>query len=468
MFVGRTEELGVLEDIWSGRSPKTCAVYGRRRVGKTTLVDRFCSDKKHIRFSFIRSTEEKNAAVMDSALARYKGTGPLGLVSFQQALDVLSDVIAEDDIVVFMDELAYLIEQAPHVSSELQHFIDRRLNGSGSMLIICSSAVSKIKAEIESEDRPLYGRFINRIHVRQLQYWQCERMHPEMGREDALRTYMTIGGYPAYHEAIQDGSFRDMVVKRFLGPNAPLAEEAVSMLSSELSPVPVIEAILLDISQGCTDAKRIAEREGISKALCGRYLRAMEELEIVGHVNPMANSDRRTKIYRIKDPLIGFWHMVLYRNLDISSSPNREAAFDAMGEDISTYLGFRFEDVCEEYMRRRFLCKGLGKWWGWTDGEVSDIDIVAEVVDGKERYAVLAECKFRSRRAGASVLEDLEFRSRFVKGYNNVRLMIFSGSGFTDELLEIAESRDDLELVSLDGLFPGWDRRKWTSSSGAG
>ena len=85
---------------------------------------------------------------------------------------------------------------------------------------------------------------------------------------------------------------------------------------------------------------------------------------------------------------------------------------------------------------------------------------MAEVVDGKERYAVLAECRFRSRRAGASVLEGLEFRSRFVKGYNNVRLMIFSGSGFTDELLEIAESRDDLELVSLDGLFPGWDRRR--------
>ena len=104
MFVGRAEELEVLESIWSGRSTKTCAVYGRRRVGKTTLVDRFCQGKKHIRFSFINSTEEKNAALMDSAISRYKGTTPIGLSTFQQALDALSEIIVKEDIVLFMDE----------------------------------------------------------------------------------------------------------------------------------------------------------------------------------------------------------------------------------------------------------------------------------------------------------------------------------------------------------------------------
>ncbi len=458
MFVGRDDELRVLEDIWSGRSPKTCAVFGRRRIGKTTLIDRFCADKNHIRFSFIKSTEEKNAAIMDSAIARYSGSEQHGLSSFQQALDVLSEMIAGNDIVIFMDELAYLLEQSPHASSELQHFIDHSLKESGSMLIVCSSAVSKIRKEIENSDRPLYGRFINRIHVKQLHYWQCELMHPEMSRIDALKTYMVIGGYPAYHEIVQDGSFRDAVTNRMLGPNAPLAEEAINMISLELSPVPTIEAILLDIAQGRTDIKRIAEKEGLSKSICGKYLRLMEEMDIVDHIVPMANSDRKTRIYRIKDPLVGFWHMVLYRNLDIASSQNRDAAYDAMSDEISAFLGFRFEDVCMDYVKRRFLCKRIGKWWGWTDGETSDIDIVAEVVDGKERYAILAECKFRSRKTGPSALEDLLFRSRFVKGYNNVRFMIFSGSGFTDELEELAESRGDLELVSLDDLFPGWNR----------
>lgn len=74
----------------------------------------------------------------------------------------------------------------------------------------------------------------------------------------------------------------------------------------------------------------------------------------------------------------------------------------------------------------------------------------------------------RNAGSGASVPEDPEFRSRFVKGYDDVRLTIFSGSGFTDELLEIGESRDDLEPVSLDGLFSGWGRRKPTSLPGAG
>ena len=457
MFVGRAEELEVLESIWSGRSTKTCAVYGRRRVGKTTLVDRFCQGKKHIRFSFINSTEEKNAALMDSAISRYKGTKPIGLSTFQQALDALSEIIVKEDIVLFMDELAYLFEQAPHAPSVLQHFIDHPLKNSNSMLIICSSAVSIIKKELEHEDRPLYGRFINRVHVKQLHYWQCERMHPEMTRYDALRTYMTIGGYPAYHEIIQNSSFEDMITKHFLGPNAPLAEEAQNMISLELSPLPTIEAILLDISQGTTDAKRIADKEGLSKTICGKYLKAMENLEIIDRLIPMANSDKKTKVYRIKDPLVGFWHMVLYRNLDIASSHNREAAYEAMDEEISAYLGHRFEDVCTDYIKRRFLCKKIGKWWGWTGEETSDIDIVAEAVDGKEKYAILAECKFRNRKTGISALKELEERSRYVKGYNNVKFKLFSGSGFTEELIEIAETRKDLELISLDDLFPDWE-----------
>ena len=456
MFVGRDEELRILEGIWSGGSPKTCAVYGRKKTGKTALVDSFCADKKHIRFSFTTNTEENNAALMDVAIARYKACDASGFTTFQQALDALSDVIAEEDIVIFMDELTYLVETAPHVSSELQHFIDHPLKESGSMLIVCSSIVSKIRKEIESEDRPLYGRFINRIHVKQLHYWQCEKMHQGMDRLDALKTFMMIGGYPAYHEIVQDKTFREAVVNRMLGPNAPLAEEAVNMVSLELSPLPTIEAMLLDIAQGRTDAKRIAEKEGLSKAICGRYLRQMEELDIVDRINPMANSDKKTAIYRIKDPLVGFWHMVLYRNLDIASSPDREGAYDAMSDEISTFMGFRFEDVCTDYVRNRFLCKKIGKWWGWTDGETSDIDIVAEVVDNGNSYAIMAECKFRNRKTGMTALEELEFRSGFVKGYNNIRFMIFSGSGFTEELMDVAESRSDLELVSLDDLFPGW------------
>lgn len=186
MFIGRDEELKILENIWSGRSPKTCAVYGRRRAGKTTLVENFCSKKKHIRFSFIKSTEEKNAALMASSLSRFTGLDKSDITTFQQALDALSEIISKENIVIFMDELSYLLEQVPHASSELQHFIDHSLKKSKSMLIVCSSTVSKIRMEIENEDMPLYGRFINRIYLKQFHYWQCEKMHPEMDRLDAL------------------------------------------------------------------------------------------------------------------------------------------------------------------------------------------------------------------------------------------------------------------------------------------
>lgn len=453
MFVGREPELETLNDLYSRQGSKTCAIYGRRRMGKTSLVEHFCEGKDSLRISFVVSSEEKNVELMLSAMERYTGKDLGRPKDFGSAMDILADVIRGRNTVVFFDEFPYLVAEAPYAPSVLQHFIDHGLKKSSALLIVCGSSISMMTEQLDGKDMPLFGRFINRIVVKELPYKTCELMHPGMDRLDALKVYMTVGGVPAYHESMCQKDYSECIARNFLGPSAPLAEEASGMMAREVRPYARAEAMLSDIAGGTTHAKVLAEKEGISQTLCGRYLRQMNTLGMVDCITPMANTDRKTKVLRICDPLLDFRHRVLLRNLDIATSSDRRKAYGLMEHSIDTFLGQRFEYVCTEYLKEHFMCRRIGKWWGWDGESVTDIDVVAEVTDGTFHWQILAECKFTKKPVGVPVLRTLESKVPFVKGYDNIRLMLFSVGGFTEELMDIADGRPDLELVDLDGLF---------------
>ena len=146
-----------------------------------------------------------------------------------------------------------------------------------------------------------------------------------------------------------------------------------------------------------------------------------------------------------------------------------DKAYPVMKERIESFYGPRFEDVCAEYIRDVEICEWCGKWRGKvavkedgrtvkdSDGRTvtvdSDIDVVARVIRGGLRLVLMCECKFTRRRSGRQELEELEDAgNRAKKGGENIGFMLFSRSGFTSELMDLAETRSDLRLVSVDGI----------------
>jgi AAA+ ATPase superfamily predicted ATPase len=451
LFVGREKELAYMEQTYSKGKRQTCAIYGRRRVGKTTLISRFCEGKRSLYIQFFNGTESANVKEIHDAIAILEGEAREEFADFLDALKALKDVCAKERTVLVFDEYPLLATSKKYVSSALQRFIDRDLKGTDTFLIVCGSSIRAMRDEIENPDGPLFGRFPVRMEILPLSFVDCRKFHPKMTDLDAMKTYMVAGGVPYYHEVMDGDTFEECVKINFIGPPAPLSDEALVMVQRELSPSASYISLLTFMAGGAASIKELAEKLHISESLCGRYVRDMEFIGMVERLNPMADAPKDT-ILRIKDSMLRFHFSVARKYGSRLKTADSDAVYAEMEQDIDTFLRLSFEDVCSEFVQMRFVCKDVGKWWGRGSYADREIDLVAEIREGGNNVLLLCECKFRRRKSDFSVLNKLTSATDLVRGPNNRRLALFSASGFDDDLMEYAEGRADLMLFDLDDL----------------
>ena len=452
-FVGRKEELSCLEQVWELDNQKTVVVYGRRRIGKTELLKRFCEGKRSIFIDCVRGSLEDNLNIMAGVLNSLDGGARTG---YGFITDALNDIIAyckQEKTVVVFDELPYLLSTGDQVASCLQHFIDDLDRETDSMVIMCGSSMSVMRRETTDYDRPLYGRFSHRMEVRQLPYADCAEFHPGMSDLDRLKLYLTVGGVPKYHLDPIPTTYRDYIVKHFLSPMADMPEEAESIITAEFTPRDRYMAIVNAISDGQTSLKNICERVGLDRATCLKCLEGLTEVGIVDTVHPMMGSPKRP-IYRIRDNMVAFCQEIV---MVAKSYPLRdpEGKFDAIDQRISSFLGHRFEDFCSDYVIRHWDCLEIGKWWGPDpDKQIQEIDIVATILEGDVKVSLYGECKFIRSMVAHSTYRHLRDVSDLTKDDRTRRYVMFSVSGFDDNL-EAEADAGYVTLIGLDDLVKG-------------
>jgi AAA+ ATPase superfamily predicted ATPase len=452
LFVGREKELAYLEQMYSKDKRQTCAIYGRRRIGKTTLIGRFCEGKRSLYIQFFNGTESANVKEIHDAITLLDGNDPGEFKDFLDALKALKKICSEDRTVLVFDEYPLLAASEKYIASALQKFIDHDLKGTATFLIICGSSIRAMRDTVEDPQGPLFGRFPVRMEIPPLSFADCRKFHAGMSDIDALKVYMVAGGIPYYHEIMDGDTFEDCIKDNFIGSPAPLSDEASVMIQRELSPQASYSSLLTFMAGGSVTIKELAEKIGISDSLCGRYVRDMEFIGMVERINPMADAPKDT-IFRIKDNMLRFHFSVVKRYSSLSISRDVDAVYAEMEQDVNTFLGWMFEDVCSEFIQHKFVCREIGKWWGRARYADREIDIVADIREDGNNVTFLCECKFRHRKSDFSVLNKLSSTADLVKGPNNRRLVLFSVSGFDEELKEYAEGRSDLLLFDLDDLY---------------
>ena len=145
-FRGRSDELGFLQRIYDSEGMRTCAVLGRRRIGKSFILEKFCSQRRSVYVEFVDSSESTNVELLDAAMAPLTG-GMSGVRSFKEALNVLRDICFAEKTVVVFDEFPYLTQNCKSASSLLQNFIDTCIVQSKSMFVICGSSITVMRDE---------------------------------------------------------------------------------------------------------------------------------------------------------------------------------------------------------------------------------------------------------------------------------------------------------------------------------
>lgn len=461
VFVGRTYELELLEDLRKREGVKTCMIYGKRRVGKSELISQFCKDKRSICFEYttgsLSSQLKYMADVFSESTDRHRDDYDMLYLSLKD----IADYCKESETVVVFDEFQYLVgdDEKGEISSEFQRFVDTLLKGTDTMVILCGSYASMMIELTSDPHRPLYGRFPNSIKLEPLSLRECSELHPSLCDLDVLKLYLTIGGFPGFHVEATGNTYEECIWNAFLRKQAPLQKDVQLLIGCGMSNVDEYRSILRVISEGSVTNKTIAEKTGMERVSCRNQLQKLLKSDILGIHNPMYGAPKHPNYY-IKEDVVAFYYGVYETNRAKIDCRRPEETLNKLTPSISTYLGLRFEFVCMNYLRNNYYCTEIGHWWGASknigdDGKpiIVDIDVTAKVERGGATYYIFGECKMRNRLTGFRELDELIERTELTKTEVNPTYMLFSTSGFDDDLLDYADINDNVKLVTLDQIM---------------
>lgn len=447
MFVGRRQELATLERLYRSDAFQMPVVYGRRRVGKTSLITEFVKGKLAIFFSARESTAKENLVALSQAIAdlQLDGTPAANdtaapvFASFEEAFTHVFSLAQQQRIVFVIDEFPYLAQSNRSVSSVLQHLIDHHKEDSRLFLILCGSSMSFMEHQVLGYKSPLYGRRTAQIKVQPFDIMQASLLLRGSSSEDIVTWYGIAGGIPLYLEQFDAAlSLAENLAANVLQPDCFLFGEPDSFLQQEVREPARYNAIIRAIANGEGRLTDIADAAGIERTAAAGYLKGLEELGIARLEKPVVDANRKKTRYALNDNLFRFWYRFVPRYLTpIQAGRAEEVARLIAADHLSTFTGPVFEEVCRQWLVASSghgeipLVLDIGRWWGTDKArrEQAEIDIVALCDDGS---MICGECKWQAKQTDAEVLRTLQHRASLIGSADEQRLFLFSKSGFTD------------------------------------
>lgn len=455
MFIGRDRELKDLEDLYSKQGLRSIAVYGRRRVGKTSLLKKFCENKRTIFFVAREDNETINLKAYGEALSKATGITMGSFGDFEDAMKTTAEICQGKKTVLVIDELPFVAKAAGYFASTLQYYMDHVFDRMDITVIVCGSSIGMMDDLLNGRQRPLFGRFSRQMELKPFDYSDSHKFIPGAGCKRSAETFGITGGVPLYLKLMSEGTFKEALIDNFLKPSSFLREEPLNILRQEFSNPSIYSSILSAMADGKTQISHISDASGVEMSTCSKYISSMELLGLVRKEVPMSNSKKRP-VYEIADGLFRFKYSVIDKVRMQILAGEEEEAYESAMKLMPNFMGERFEVMCRQFLFLNTKYRMIGKWWG-NDPEMkteAEIDIVA--ADGTDSTAnvLFGSCKYWSRPMNLQDLEELFRVSALVKGYRNRDYALFSLSGFDEDLTEAAEEQD-VRLYTLKDLYGG-------------
>lgn len=463
IFIGREKELADLNELYSQNKFQLFVLYGRRRVGKTTLLNEFCKDKESIFYSAEQSNNKLNLEKFSSLVFSFYGENNLEpFSSWTNALSYIDERQKGKKLVLVIDEFPYLVKKNKALLSELQHLIDHRLTSGNLFMILCGSYMGFMEKEVLGSKSPLFGRRTAQLHMKPFNYQTSSRFLDGFSDIEKLELYGAFGGTPLYLQQINaDETFDENIKRAYLKVTSYLYEETLLLLRQEVQEPGVYSAIIEAIASGYTKANEISTKIGEDSAKCLKYIKTLCELGIVHKETPFGEKETSRKtIYGISDFMFRFWYRYVFANRTLIETGAQQIVWTKRIEpDYNSYMGIVFEKVCTDYLSMKnakgelpILFTSVGRWWGTNSVTHSqeEIDLVA---NDRKDY-IFGECKWRNEKIDLSVLRELKAKADiFSRNRNNTYYVLFSKSGFTEAVIAEAESDSSIMLVNLNELM---------------
>lgn len=463
MFHCRKKELENLNQRYKDGNFECIVIYGRRRIGKTALINEFCKDKPVIFFSALNASLTENLESLSRAIYSYQH--PDGDImnapiysSSDAVLQAITRISQRKRLIFVIDEYPYLAKAEPSVSSKLQHIIDHVWQNGQLFLILCGSSMSFMENQVLGYQSPLYGRRTGQIKLTALTYKEVAEFCPTLNPEQLSLVYGITGGIPHYINKLNvKNSVDEALLLNFFDTSSYLFEEPENLLKQELREPALYNSIITAIAGGSSRCNEIATKVGLETSFCSKYLKVLLDLGIIQKETPITEPKSKKTIYSIGDPFFRFWYRFVPQNMATISSGRFVQVYNKTVKPyLHDYMGLIFEQMCRQYLLRyappSVNLSNAGQWWG-TDKQLRkevQIDIVGVPIEGNSY--LIGSCKYRNDKIAVDELELIKhYATVFGKGVDNY-YYIFSLGGFTENLLEL-EAKGEVTLLTLEDLY---------------
>jgi AAA+ ATPase superfamily predicted ATPase len=459
MFIDRQREIEAL--LKRAASPKAefVVLYGRRRVGKTGLIDQFIKRAGGVRLLATEGSEALQLRSFSQTLAAYLKDDVLAsspLASWEAFFKYVARHAGPKRLILAIDEFPYLVQENRALPSILQAQWDTTLKDLNLMLLVSGSSVSMME-QLFSGRAPLYGRRTAQLLLRPLNYPQCWSFLSKKP-DEAVAKYAVFGGTPAYLVAIDPAlSLWDNIEREVFDQESFLFNEVPFLLREELREPRIYFACLSAIAHGRTKLSDILNYTGLPRETLTKYLAVLAEMDLILREVPVTDPhpDRsHMGRYRIVDPFFRFWFRYVHPHRDlVERGQAKEIMRLFVRPTFGGFVGGEFEriarglvtDLCDA-KKLPVWTQRLGRWWA------KDVEIDMVGTNPQENSILFGEAKWTSERVGVNVLKGLATKAAHVSWGGPDRkehYIVISRSGFEPAAISYARSAG-IMTFSLD------------------
>lgn len=471
MFIGRKKELASLQELYDKDGFGMTVIYGRRRIGKSTLIAEFIKDKKAIFYTATKVGKDRNLELFTRQVLSVLDPDmeEASFPSIEAVLDFLGKKISNEKVILVIDELPYWAEKDDSLLSILQKYIDNEWKEKNLKIILCGSALSFMENKVLSEKSPLFGRRDTQIKLEAFDYLDSALFVPNYTAEDKAICYGITGGVAKYLSLIDgEKSIDENIKKLFFHTDGYLYDETRNLLTQEFSDITLVNNVIEQIASGENTVNIIAAKVGEKEPT---VLYSLEKLMSVGLVEKKRciteEKNKKKTQYVLKDHMFKFWYEFIPKATSVIEMGQGDLYYEkAVKSRLHSYMGTVFEEMCRYYTLRQgiqgqFDCfiTNVGTWWGMETvtnpqgekrGQSADIDVVA--ISEIDKAAVIGECKFKNEKIDKGIYETLIRRSGLISArYKIKKIVFFSLSGYTEWFDTLND--DHVILLTLNDLY---------------
>ena len=471
MFIGRERELASLKEFYDKDGIGMTVIYGRRRIGKSTLITEFVKDKKTIFYTATKVGKNRNLELFSKQVVDLlmPEVGDISFNTTEAVFDFIDKNIGDEKVVLVIDELPYWAERDDALLSILQKYIDRVWNDKNLKIILCGSALRFMEKKVLSEKSPLFGRRDSQIKLEAFNYLDAAKFVPDYSNEDKAVCYGITGGVAKYLSMIDpEKSIDENIVRLFFRTDGYLYDETRNLLTQEFSDISIVNNIVEQIASGENTLNIIAGKIGEKEQT---VLYSLDKLINVGLVEKKKcitdEKNKKKTQYVLKDYLFKFWYEFIPKATSVIEMGQGEVYYHKIVKPVlHSFMGSVFEEMCRYYTLKQGIAgqygcfiTTVGTWWGVenikdkngdTRTQSADIDVVA--LSETDKKAVIGECKFKNEKIDKGIYETLLRRGKLLSSkYKITKYIFFSLSGYTDWFESISD--EDVLLLTLDSLY---------------